>query len=268
MLDVDGKAMRVLALGVEGRAPGQPVIVLEAGAPDPTPGFSPLDTWTLLLPELVRLGPVVAYERRGVGRSAADSEPPTMARVAHVLHDLLRAANIPPPYVLVGHSWGGNYIRAFTDQFPPEVAGLVFIDAETGVGPTREEKPAVVSSGERAAVLAPPALPPIPPNTPPGVRAEFEEIAKEMINDGKEARSFGPLPAVPIAVVVATPPGRMRGTSGAITRLQIQKTLDLVLSAPNGLFVTASHVGHAVHASDPALVASLVQHVLSHPVIP
>jgi pimeloyl-ACP methyl ester carboxylesterase len=216
---------------------------------------------------LTKLGPVVAYERRGIGESAADSEPPTLARVARNLHDLLQAAQVLPPYVLVGHSWGGLYIRSYVAQFPSEVAevaGLVFIDAWTGVQPTREEKAAVVAPEQRADVLAAPAIPPIPADTPVGVRAELEEIAKEMTN-GRQARLLAPLPAVPIAVVIATPPARMRGVSGAITRLQIQQTLELVLSVPNGILVTASHVGHAVHASDPLLVANLVAHVMSHP---
>jgi len=265
MVNVGGTPMRIQTAGIERRTPGQPVIVLEAGAPDPTPGFSSLDTWKPLWATLTKLGPVVAYERRGTGESAVDSEPPTLSRVARVLHDLLRAAQIAPPYVLVGHSWGGLYIRSFTAQFPSEVAGLVFIDAETGAQPTREEKAAVVAPDQRAAVLAPPQLPPIPPDTPAGVRAEFAEIAKEMTTDGQQARSLPSLPSISIAVVVATPSGRMRGVSGAITRLQIQRTLDLVLSVPDGLLVTASHVGHDVHASDPVLVTRLVEHVLNHP---
>src|SRR4051812_17791606 len=101
MVDVAGRPMRIQTAGIDRRAPGQPVIVLEAGAPDPTRGFSSLDTWKPLWAELIKLGPVVAYERRGTGQSAADSETPTLSRVARVLHDLLQSAQIAPPYVLV-----------------------------------------------------------------------------------------------------------------------------------------------------------------------
>lgn len=263
LVQVGGRQMRVAVAGLEGRVAGQPVIVLEAGAPEPTPGFSSLDTWKELWPHLVALGPVVAYERRGIGESALDSEPPTMTRVATVLHDLLATLRIPPPYVLVGHSWGGNYLRAYTDRFSTEVAGLVFVDAETGAGPTREARAAVLPEAQRAAALAPPSFPPIPPTTPPGVRAEFEEMARDMLSDGQQARLFRAVTTVPIAVVVATPPGRMRGVGGLLTRLTIQHTLDFVLSAPNGMMVTASHVSHSVQRDDPVLVAKLVEHVLS-----
>jgi pimeloyl-ACP methyl ester carboxylesterase len=220
---VEGRSMRIMTAGLDQRKPGEPVVILESGAGEP--GRSPLDAWKRLFPEIARLAPVFAYERRGHGLSEPDTERPTLRRVANVLHQLLLSAGIAPPYVLVGHSWGGNYILAFYDQFPSEVAGLVFIDAGTGTGPTREEKAAVVPPENCAEALAPPVLPPIPPDTPPGLRAEFEEIGKEMVSDGQESRSLRRPSEVPIAIVVATPPGRMTGASGAVTRLMIQHEL-------------------------------------------
>jgi len=253
--------MRVISSGLEQRKANQPVVILETGASEP--GGSPMETWRRVFPEIARLAPVLAYERRGTGQSEGDGQRPTMRHVAQVLHSLLREARIPPPYVLVGQSWGGNYVRAFLDQYPTEVVGLVFIDAATGADPTREEKAAVVPLENRAATLAPPVLPPIPSDTPPGLRAEFEEIGQEMISDGQESRSLRPVSGVPIAIVVATPPARMQGPSGAITRLIIQRQLELVMSVQHGILVTAN-VGHWVHDHEPSLVASLVQYVLSH----
>ena len=60
--------------------------------------------------ELATLAPVVAYDRAGNGQSPADGQPATPAHIAARLHALLGAAGIPPPYVLVGHSWGGPLI--------------------------------------------------------------------------------------------------------------------------------------------------------------
>jgi thioesterase domain-containing protein len=51
--------------------------------------------------------------------------------VARDLGGLLQGLEIPPPYVLVGHSLGGLHIRAFAKLYPEEVAGLVFIDPTT-----------------------------------------------------------------------------------------------------------------------------------------
>ena len=240
----------------------RPVVILEAGAVDP--GKSHLDEWSRVFDQLAAIAPVIAYERRGNGMSEDDTERPTMRRVAHVLHDLLRQINVAPPYVLVGHSWGGNYIRAFTDEYPMEVVGLVFIDAEIGSGPTREEKAAVLPPERRAEALKPPVMPPMPTNLRPGHRAEFEEIAREMISDGAESRTFKPVTSIPIAIVVATPPNRLRGDGGPVTRLMIQRDLEMVLASPSGMLITADHVGHAVQNDDPALVAALVRHVMDH----
>ena len=49
--------------------------------------------------------------------------------VAADLHTLLVNADAAPPYVLVGHSLGGLYVRSFTAKYPHEVAGLVLVDS-------------------------------------------------------------------------------------------------------------------------------------------
>jgi pimeloyl-ACP methyl ester carboxylesterase len=169
---------------------------------------------------------------------------------------------VSPPYVLVGHSWGGLFVRAFAEQYPGEIAGMVFLDV-TDFETTSEEKAAAVPNSEREQVLRPPTIPPIPPDTPAGLRAEFEVVAAEMTDDYPEARSLRQTATVPIAVVVATPPGRLRGLGGAMVRLQIQHQAEWALTSPRGVFVTASHVGHMVHRDDPALVVQLIEHVLS-----
>jgi pimeloyl-ACP methyl ester carboxylesterase len=49
--------------------------------------------------------------------------------VAQTLHQLLDTAGVPGPYILVGHSAGGEYIRAFERQYPSDVLGMVFVDS-------------------------------------------------------------------------------------------------------------------------------------------
>ena len=70
----------------------------------------------------------VIYDRAGTGWSDAISLPRTAASVAEELRALLTAAGVPAPYVLVGHSLGGAYIRRFAQLFPNETAGLLFLD--------------------------------------------------------------------------------------------------------------------------------------------
>ena len=71
---------------------------------------------------------VCVYDRAGFGWSEPDPETPTLARTVRNLHTLLVNANIAGPYVMVGHSLGGVYVRQFAEDYPDEVAGVVLVD--------------------------------------------------------------------------------------------------------------------------------------------
>lgn len=254
-VDVEGRPMRVWTAGLEERQGGRPVLVLEAGAGEG------LDNWKPVFAQLARVAPVVAYDRRGIGGSAPDSEKLTLRRVAQSLHALLQRSNVPPPYVLVAHSWGGLVARAYIDQYASEVVGLVLVDA-LNPGLTRVERAKAAPPGERDEVLAPPTLPQIPADTPPGLRAEYELVGSEMVNDYPQARALRAPAGIPIAAVMATPPNRLKNMTASGIGLQAHDTAGLALTSPKGLFVAASHVGHMVHRDDPDLVVRLVEHVL------
>jgi pimeloyl-ACP methyl ester carboxylesterase len=70
----------------------------------------------------------VIYDRAGTGWSEPVALPRTAAEVTGELLDLLRAAGVPGPYLLAGHSIGGAYARHFAQRFPDEVAGLLLLD--------------------------------------------------------------------------------------------------------------------------------------------
>ena len=70
----------------------------------------------------------VVYDRAGTGWSDRVDLPRTSAAVTGELRELLRAADVPAPYLLVGHSLGGFYARHYAHRFPGEVAGLVLLD--------------------------------------------------------------------------------------------------------------------------------------------
>jgi pimeloyl-ACP methyl ester carboxylesterase len=71
---------------------------------------------------------VCAYDRAGLGWSDLSPSPQDTEQNTLALHTLLSSANVPPPYVLVGHSLGGLYTRRFAEMFPGEVAGMAFIE--------------------------------------------------------------------------------------------------------------------------------------------
>lgn len=102
----------------------KPAIVLIPGTEDTS-----ADGFGEVLP-LLRDVPLVCYARPGLGESepAPVTTPRGVRAAAHELHTLLEAAEIHPPWVLVGHSFGGLICEAFAAEWPDETAGLVLVD--------------------------------------------------------------------------------------------------------------------------------------------
>jgi pimeloyl-ACP methyl ester carboxylesterase len=70
----------------------------------------------------------VIYDRAGTGWSDSVDLPRALVQVTDELRALLRVAEVPPPYVMVGHSLGGLYARHYAQRFSSEVSGLVLLD--------------------------------------------------------------------------------------------------------------------------------------------
>lgn len=102
---------------------GSPTVVLEAGLADS------LDSWSRVQPEIAQFSRVCSYDRAGYGYSDPGPMPRTSDRIASELHAALQSAGEKPPYVLVGHSFGGYCIRVFNGKYSDEVAGLLLVDA-------------------------------------------------------------------------------------------------------------------------------------------
>lgn len=117
MVDVGGYSLHIDCQGE-----GSPTVILEAGT-----GGSSLD-WLLVQQPIAGTTRVCAYDRQGYGWSEDSAHPRTSQQVAADLHTLLTNAGVEPPYVLVGHSIGGIHAQVFTDEYPDEVVGLVFVD--------------------------------------------------------------------------------------------------------------------------------------------
>jgi pimeloyl-ACP methyl ester carboxylesterase len=118
------------ALAYECAGSGSPTVVLEAGYT-----ASGLDTYgPVILPMVARTTRACTYDRAGDGLSdprPTHVEPLTGATQARELHDLLTAIHFAPPYVVVGHSYGGIVSREFAALYPGDVVGLVLIDASS-----------------------------------------------------------------------------------------------------------------------------------------
>jgi pimeloyl-ACP methyl ester carboxylesterase len=100
---------------------GTPSVVFDAAL-----GGSSL-SWSLVQPAVSRLTLTCSYDRAGFGWSDPGPLPRTAGRVAGELRLLLDRA-VPPPFLLVGHSFGGLVMRIFAARHPDKVAGLILVD--------------------------------------------------------------------------------------------------------------------------------------------
>jgi pimeloyl-ACP methyl ester carboxylesterase len=136
LMDLGGRKLHLHCTGS-----GSPTVIPEAGASS----FS-ID-WSLVQPEIAKTNRVCSYDRARLGWS--DPGPAeTAVNVVQDLHRLLTVAKEKGPYVLVGASMGGIYVRLYQMQHPEDVVGMVLVDPahESGLYTTWEGKTVPVAS--------------------------------------------------------------------------------------------------------------------------
>ena len=101
---------------------GSPTVVFDSGVTGETVG------WALVQPVIAAHTRACSYDRAGTGFSDPGTRTGTSANIVDDLHRLLVAASIAPPYILVGHSYGGMNVRLYKDHYPSEVVGMVLVD--------------------------------------------------------------------------------------------------------------------------------------------
>ena len=137
MVDVGGYRLHINCVGT-----GSPTVVIEAGMGDWSASWS-----SRVQPEAAKTTRVCTYDRAGLGWSEPGPLPRTAEQFAHELHSLLHNAQVPGPYVLVGHSLGGFSARVFAHAYAAEVAGVVLIESMH----PHQAKPAATPTQPRAA---------------------------------------------------------------------------------------------------------------------
>jgi pimeloyl-ACP methyl ester carboxylesterase len=117
LVDIGGTRLHLLESGT-----GHSSVILEAGI-----AASCLN-WTSLQADLALSMRVCSYDRAGLGWSDPAKSPRTISNAVDELHALLTAAQVPPPFILTGHSFGGLLVRCYAAKYPAQVAGLVLLD--------------------------------------------------------------------------------------------------------------------------------------------
>lgn len=229
-------AARPMTADVRGSGP---VVVMQSGLGD---GAA---VWRQVQGGVADFATAVAHDRPGYGRNPpvdGDRSPCTLADEERAL---LRSLNLPPPYVLVGHSLGGLVQLAFAKQYPDEVAGIVLLD------PTHPEHWQTMQSEVpmmAAIVLIASA------RFTPAMRREFDDQARCNAKLGAL-----PMPAVPAELLVR---GEFRGIEAgafeaAVRRLEGDWVDWLGVDAARRI----QGSGHYIQKDRPAVVVDAIMAV-------
>lgn len=288
LVDIGGRRMNLYCLGR-----GSPTVVLDSGLSDP------MLVWAAVQPAIARETRVCAYDRAGIGFSDPSGRPGDSADIARDLHRLLRLAGIRPPYVLVGHSYGGLNVRLFAYLHPSEVAGLVLIDPaqEDGDAPYAGVDPSAAAGHARrlaknracaeevpAAGFAPgsaafercvvPAEAWFSPRlnamrrrleaSRAFQRAQLSEV--ESITSGASAREVAgarrPLGDLPLIVLSAQPDPAAAPSATAGDRVHWRLHQAIAETSSRGIHQGVTNSGHYIQLDRPEVVIDAVSRVL------
>lgn len=214
---------------------GSPTVILETFGP------ASLETWNRLQPKIARFAKVVSYDHAGYWGSEPGPKPRDATQIARELREALRSAHLPPPYVLVGYSFGGSYIRVFAGLYPDEVKGMVFLD------PSQEEfmgwlnkhfpKINVVTEVDR-------------------LKQDEWGVQWSSLNMARDAQ----LPTVPISLITAT---RIDGPLGRKLLPILRETHESWLRQfPHAKHIITTNSDHGLVFTEPEMIADVVKNVI------
>ncbi|MFL5761255.1 MAG: alpha/beta fold hydrolase [Thermomicrobiales bacterium] len=240
-IDIGGRNLFLRCIGS-----GSPTIILEAGYGDDGTMWAPVQ---LRVSTFTR---VCSYDRANLARSDDAPVPRTAQQVVDDLHALLTKADVKPPYVLVGHSYGALYIRLYASEHPNDIAGLVFVDG------WHEDYDADLQN-----IVAPKLW-------TQWQKLLAEDPDYEVIDLSKsydEIRHAAPLPKVPLLVIShgLKPDPSCCPSGWPVDKQEAlwQRLQDRLASLePDSRHIVDAKSGHDIHQADPVFVVNGINEVV------
>jgi pimeloyl-ACP methyl ester carboxylesterase len=245
---VRGRYLYLLCEGI-----GSPTVVFESGLADDH------RAWLQVAPELANSTDVCTYDRSGLEYSQLAPKRASAREKVHDLHALLRAARARPPYILVGHSYGGMLVHLYASDYPRDVAGMVLVDSS--------------HPDEQKRLLA--ALPPRRPREDARTRQIRSALHRTTFPNPEgvdwglstdEVRRAGSIRDAPLVVLTAgddeagLPPALVR----PFRRVRLALQDDLAQLSSDSVHVVATYSEHAIQSNlgQPELVIRAIRAVL------
>ncbi|WP_310832796.1 alpha/beta fold hydrolase [Paenibacillus pedocola] len=225
---------------------GSPTVVFISGLGDGS------DSWDGIQQEIAGIASTFAYDRAGTGKSPAVTIPCSCRDLVLELHEMLAELAVQPPYILVGHSFGGLIARLYAAYYPQDSSALVLVDAAAEYKEVAFEKilPEQLLPGNRA-YLENPLL-------------NSEKIDKRLSYRQIAEASLGEPGGIPISVITRGLPDRQGADWPAEEILeveQLQQTGFLRLST-DGRQRFARSSGHYIHLNEPEIVIEEIRQMV------
>ncbi len=258
----------VNTIGTEEREEGEPVIVFESGH------GTPMGNWDRVLTDSAALGPVVTYDRPGVGQSEPIDEIPTIKNVADRLIKILYHLELEPPYLLVGHSLGGVYVRGFAVYYPEKLAGLVIIDPGdfTETQENKREYYGVLGWSEQRIDQEIEDLHNKDKERDEGIPVALKRerlVLRDLRREDFREINEHPLPNIPVHILTGgrfDMPEHMRSKeydNEALFRSKMKHRVarwtDVIQTVDRGMMLYSGDAGHFVHWDDPELAIASIK---------
>lgn len=270
-IQIDTTKIWINTIGLEYRQVDEPVLIFESGF------GTPMGNWDKILVDSASLGPILTYDRPGVGQSAPVDEMPTLKNVADRLLKILEQLDLAPPYLLVGHSLGGVYVRGFAVYYPDLLAGLVIVDPGDFTE-TQLNKRVYYEVLDWSEAQIDQEMARLEKNRqdsnkdfPPALQRERQVLRDLRLQDFKTIRS-SPLPNIPVHILAGgrfDMPKHMRSKkfdNEALFRSKMKHRVarwtDVIQSVDRGMLLYSGDAGHFVQWDDPELVIASIKLVL------